>query len=110
MLKKKERLSRKEFNRFFSSGERIHSLALMVVYVQLDTFHASAVATKKIFATAVLRNKFRRRVYDILRRYGAEHNLKGVFIVIAKTPARTIEYSDIKKEIIEVIRKRVRIG
>ncbi len=109
MLKKKERLSRTEFNRFFSLGRRSHSPTLMVVSAPHSTFHASAVAPKKVFTTAVLRNKFRRRVYSIMRQQWELHDLKGVFIVIAKAPARGVTYTELEEEIALVIRKIERI-
>jgi ribonuclease P protein component len=110
MLPKKERLNRTEFNRFFSLGTRLHSPSLMLIYHTDDAFHASAVASKKIWKSAVLRNKFRRRVYDAMRQFHKEKPLKGAYILIAKTGAQTASYDALKTEIHDLIHKTGRIG
>ncbi len=105
MLRKKERLSRVAFNRFFSAGKRFHSPSLTLIYTPFDTFHASAVIGKKIAKTAVLRNKFRRRVYDVFGRIQREHACVGAFICIAKTGAHAQTYDTLKRELGELIHK-----
>ncbi len=103
MLRKKERLNRTAFNRFFSSGTRVHSPSLMLVYSPDSEFHASAVAPKKIWKKAVERNKFRRRVYDAVRVLHKEKPLTGAYIFIAKSGAQNTSYDALKKEILELI-------
>ncbi len=106
MLKKKERLNREQFNRFFSTGKRFHSPLITLVYSPSPTFNVSAVAPKKVFKKAVLRNKFRRRVYDVFARAHKESLLEGVFICIAKQDAQTdSSYEVIKKDLISLIHK-----
>jgi ribonuclease P protein component len=105
MLAKKERLDRITFNRFFSAGKRFHSPFLMLIYAPLGTFHASAVAPKKLARTAVLRNKFRRRIYDVFGRLQNECAFTGVFICIAKEGAPHAPYGVLKAELNELIRK-----
>lgn len=105
MLKKKERLDTVTFNRFFSIGKRYHSPLVMVIYAPLTEFRASAVAPKKLARTAVLRNKFRRRVYDVFDRLQKEKAFTGVFICIAKEGAPQASYDVLKSELSELIRK-----
>jgi ribonuclease P protein component len=105
MLTKKERLNRVTFNRFFSAGKRFHSPSLMVIYAPFEVFHASAVAPKKLARTAVLRNKFRRRIYDVFGRLQKENAFTGVFICIAKEGAQQASYDVLKSELNELIRK-----
>ena len=105
MLKKKERLSRLTFNRFFSVGKRLHSPHLMLIYSPHEAFHAGAVAPKKLAKTAVLRNKFRRRVYDVFERMQKEAPRKGVFICIAKEGAAQSSYDVLKDELMALIHK-----
>jgi len=100
MLPKKERLSRKEFNRFFSVGKRFHSPSLQVVYAPHDTFHASVVVSKKIARLAVKRNKIRRRIYDIVRRYKMERGNPGVFIFVTKPGVVKQSYALLKEELV----------
>jgi ribonuclease P protein component len=110
MLPKKERLDRVAFNRFFSVGTRFHSPSLMLIYSENEPFRASAVAPKKVAKTAVLRNKFRRRVYDVMRHMKAETGARGVFIVIAKNGAATLSYDSLKDELHTLIRKTGVVG
>lgn len=96
MLRKKERLSREEFNRFFSVGRRYHSPLFQLIYAPCDAFHASVVVPKKVIKLAVGRNKLRRRAYDTLRHIKSEKGVVGVFIFIAKPPAAQASFDDIK--------------
>ena len=99
MLRKKERLNREAFNRFFSAGTRTHSQSFGLVYVPHPTFHASVVVPKKIVQKAVARNKLRRRIYDILRNFKQKDGPTGVYIVMVKPKAATSSYDELKTEI-----------
>ncbi len=100
MLPKKERLSRTEFNRFFSIGKRSHSPSFQVVYTAYPTLHASVVVSKKIAKTAVQRNKIRRQIYDIVKNYRIKENLVGVFIFVTKQPVVQKTYVELKNEVV----------
>lgn len=99
MLPKKERLTRKEFNRFFSLGKRFHSPTFQIVYTPSQELHASVVVPKKIIRRAVERNKIRRRIYDIVRHYRTDTAVKGVFIFLAKSSVGSMSYATLKEEI-----------
>ena len=99
MLSRKERLSREEFNRFFSLGKRVHSEAFTLVYSPHNKFHASVVVSKKIAQHAVKRNKMRRRIYDILRNYHKLHKNTGVYIFLTKNGIQTKKYIELKNEV-----------
>lgn len=99
MLPKKKRLTTKEFDRFFSSGRRYHSESMQLIYTPYNTLHGSVVVGKKVYKSAVKRNKLRRRLYDLLRRLSQELSLRGVFIVITKPKAKDVEYGDLKREL-----------
>ena len=101
MLKKKERLSRTEFSRFFSLGKRYNSNIAQLIYTPHPTKHVSAVVSKKIERKAVDRNKLRRRVYNITR----NEVDKGVYIFILKKTASETSYKNLKEEIINLISK-----
>jgi ribonuclease P protein component len=105
MLPRKKRLNKKEFDRFFSLGRRFHSPHLTLVAHASPAFQASAVAPKKIFKTAVSRNKFRRRVYDVFERTLREKTMRGAYICIAKSGAETIRYEALKEELSVLIHK-----
>jgi RNase P protein component len=48
-------------------------------------------------------------VYDAVRRFQSEKPMPGIYIFIAKAPAKTATYDDLKKEVIELVRKAERI-
>ena len=43
-----------------------------------------------------MRNKIRRRVYDILRRYARAHTVTGVYIILVKHAALGASYEALK--------------
>jgi ribonuclease P protein component len=110
MLPRTKRLTRAEFTHFFKMGKRLHSPSLTVVYAPHTHFQASAVISKKIAKTAVLRNKFRRRVYDIFERQVRGGLSKGVFICIAKGGASGLTYDALKAELNGLIHKTGVLG
>jgi len=109
MLPKKERLSRAEFNRFFSMGKRMHSPSVQVVYSPHPELHASVVVSKKVARLAVKRNKIRRRIYDIVRNYRLQNPVTGVFIFLTKPSVNTLTYEALKDEIQTCIQKGTNI-
>ncbi len=84
MLKKKERLTRKEFDRFFSIGKRLHSPYLQLIYAENDTFHGAVVVGKKVAKKAVDRNTLRRRLYAQVYRDLRLFTPPAVYILVAK--------------------------
>ncbi len=105
MLKKKDRLTKKEFDRSFSVGKRYHSPTLQLIYMQSNTFHGSAVVGKKVYKKAVDRNRLRRRLYGVLYRYQKEHPLNGTFIIIAKPALKQISKDLFTQEVERLLQK-----
>ena len=101
MLPKKERLSRAEFNRFFSLGKRFHSKTFTIVYAPHDSLHVSVVTSKKVSPNAVDRNKVRRRIYDIVRHHRDEVGTRGVYIFLTKVGAKSAPYASLRDEVYE---------
>lgn len=108
MLKKKERLSRDAFNRFFSVGKRYHVPLFQLIYAPHTSFHTAVVVSKKIEKLAVERNRLRRRVYDCVRRRRVDLGT-GVYILIAKQPARRAPYTLIKESVTELIKQTTKV-
>lgn len=99
MLKKKERLTKKEFDRFFSAGRRIHSPAFTLLYTPNPTFHGAVVVGKKVYKKAVDRNHLRRRLYNALYREVKEVGVTGVFIILTKAGATGLDFSELRQVI-----------
>ncbi len=109
MLPKKERLTRTEFDRFFSIGRRVHSPSFQVVYAPHASFHASVVVSKKNARLAVERNKIRRRVYDIVRHCKSSEDMSGIFIFLTKPAIRSVPHTSLKEEICIEMKKITKI-
>lgn len=103
MLKKKERLTKQQFDRFFSSGRRYHSPNLTLIFTRGTVFHGAVVVGKKVAKKATARNKIRRRVYSALYALMRTEGLTGVYIVLAKTGIECLGYRDINNELTELI-------
>lgn len=99
MLKRKQRLSKRQFDTFFRTGKRLHTPLFQVIYAKTEDFHGAAVVGKKVHKRAVDRNRLRRRVYNILYRLSQDRDLKGVYIIIAKPPAANVNFTAIKQAI-----------
>jgi len=104
MLKKKERLTKKEFDRFFSSGKRSHSELFSLIYSPTPTFHSAVVVGKKVYKKAVNRNLLRRRLYNIIYRESREKNLKGVYIVLAKPAVKGVSFKALREALLATIK------
>ena len=94
MLKKKQRLTKKQFDIIFSRGKRVHSPTLQLIYNKSDTFHGSAVVGKKVYKKAVDRNRLRRRLYGVLYMWQKEFGCTGTFVLIAKTPLKEVKKNE----------------
>lgn len=97
MLKKKERLNRTEFNRFFSVGKRTHTPYLQIISAPSDVFHGSVVVGKKVYKKAVDRNKVRRQIYNILYQFNKKNQLPRTYIIIAKPAIAGVKYTIFSK-------------
>lgn len=85
MLKKKERLTRTAFDRFFSVGKRVHSPYMQLIFAPSDTFHGSVVVGKKVYKKAVDRNRLRRQLYALLYQFHIQNpDSKKTYIIIVK--------------------------
>lgn len=99
MLKKRERLTAAMFDRFFSSGRRVHGTYVQLVYTPFPQFHGAVVVGKKLLRSAVARNKLRRRIYAALYSVRRTEDMTGVYILLAKPPAITAPYGALADEI-----------
>lgn len=103
MLKKQERLTRTDFDRFFASGKRLHTPFFTVVYAPHPSLHASVVVGKKVAAKAVTRNQLRRRIYHIVRDAAYGRAKEGVFIVLTKKDALTATPAALRESLKRVL-------
>lgn len=103
MLKKKERLTKKEFDRFFVSGVRKHGQLFTLIFSAAPDFHGAVVVGKKVHKRAVDRNHLRRRLYNILYRLSRDQGLKGVYIILTKPSAASASFTELKSSVEKII-------
>ena len=103
MLKKRDRLTKKQFDHFFKVGKRHHSPHLQLIFSPYESFHGAAVAGKKVYKRAVDRNKIRRQLYSVLYQERKRHDLKNIYIVIAKPSAKDTDYQILKQEVVDLV-------
>jgi ribonuclease P protein component len=85
MLKKKERLTRAEFDTAFAAGKRVHSPLLQVIVAPSPSFHGAVVVGKKVYKKAVDRNKLRRQLYATVYLFSKKEGVvTKTFITITK--------------------------
>lgn len=109
MLKKKERLTRKEFDRFFSIGKRLHTPSFQLIYAPSSSFHGSVVVGKKVSKKAVDRNRLRRRIYALLYTCNKTTPLFKTIIVITKSQVTALSKRALRDEIHKAIEKVVEL-
>jgi len=68
MLAKAHRLPRSEFNRIFQLGKTHHNQYFTLITSPTQTFKGAVVVGKKVAASAVERNRYRRQLYGVLER------------------------------------------
>jgi ribonuclease P protein component len=85
MFKKKHRLTRAEFDRFFAVGKRLHSPSLTLIYAKSEESHAAVVVGKKVAKKAVDRNTLRRRIYGLIYEHLKAMDEPYTVIAIAKS-------------------------
>lgn len=111
MLAKKRRVKTKEFNFVFSSIEsKNYTSPFFSIKVVSDkeisqktTF--SCVVSKKIANTAVLRNKTRRRVYEIIKKILPIVKNGYICLVFVKKEAINTDFSTLKENFNQLIKK-----
>lgn len=105
MFKKKERLTKKEFDRFFSSGRRFHSPELTLIYSPATDFHGAVVVGKKVYKKAVDRNRLRRRLYDILYSLTKRQGRTGVYMLLTKPAVTSLKPIKLRNSVESLLNK-----
>ena len=107
MLKKKERLTRGQFDECFKKGKKIRGYHLDLSYTPSTNFHGAVVVGKRVYKRAVDRNKLRRQIYNLVYNLKKNNDIKGVFIILTKPPVSTLKYADLKNEVQGLLAKAV---
>lgn len=112
MLKKNHKLSRNDFTTVFKKN-KVHSslhFTLRVIKVNSwDEFGVSVVVSKKVEASAVDRNKAKRRTYYALKVLSGDFRepFKGVFVM--KKSVIGVDFYNLETELDKLIEMALRI-
>lgn len=99
MLSKDQRLSRTEFAQVFESGKRTGNSAFIVISQKSTEPKVAVVISKKILSGAVLRNKLRRTIFNLLK----ECEISKDTIILVKKPALDLDQTSLKESLQELI-------
>jgi ribonuclease P protein component len=102
MLPKKERVTKEIFQNILKVGKFFSTSLFTFYYLQNQGSRYSFVAPKKIFKTAVIRNKYRRLGYNILRRLPID---LGYGIFMYKKQALFANKNEIEQDINFILKK-----
>jgi ribonuclease P protein component len=103
MLRKTQRLRTAGFNEVFKVGRRFHTPHFQIIALKSADFHASVVVGKKVYKTAVARNRLRRQVYGALYRVHQVTPLLYTVIVVAKPSLKAIPQRSIALAVEEAV-------
>jgi len=103
MLKKKERLSRRDFSTLLKKGRRCDFQYFSLIYRNAPEMKCGIVVSKKVAKNAIKRNLLRRRMYYVLG------ECKDVFfekhvIFITKKDTETLPFPKLKEYMFEVVK------
>lgn len=118
MLAKKYRLSaEKDINRFFglsfkkANGQSASSKNLLIKTLpnQLGHSRFGFIVNLKVDKRAVVRNLLKRRLREIVKKQLKKINSPADFLTLALPPAKKLDYHDLEKEVIDLLKKMKKI-
>lgn len=102
MLPKEKRVDKKTFEILIKDGKILFSSLFSFRYTEQENPRYAFVAPKKIFKTAVLRNKYKRIGFNFLKNIKP---LKNIGLFVYKKEALVAEKEQIEKEIESILKK-----
>lgn len=94
-------MNQREVNLVFSSGKYFKNKLFSGKYKKSNTFKLAVAPSKKIFKTAVSRNKIKRKVFSVAR--GLPTLPRFHFVVIPEKTITQADFTEIKSGVIELI-------
>ncbi len=108
MWKKEHRLTKREdFNKVYRYGKSTANQQFAVYYLarpDQETFRLGVSVSKKI-GNAVVRNRLRRMMKEIVRLNADSIASNFDFVVIARKPVAGMEYADMERSLKHVLKK-----
>ena len=97
----------RDFKRVYSCGKSYATFYLVLYwYYNKKDINRYGFSISKKIGNAVIRNKLRRRLKEIIRTNEDNHILNGYdFIFIARKPVVKLKFSSLKKDVIKLFKK-----
>jgi ribonuclease P protein component len=108
MIAKKFRLHKKsDFDELAKSSNKFYSNNFVLKFIKNEEdFNCFAVvASKKISLKAVIRNKVRRRVYEVIRLNMDSFKKSFKIIIFVKKGVLEMEYKELEQEVLSLFKK-----
>ena len=107
-MQKRYRLSKREdFSKVYRSGKSAANQQFVIYCMpnpDVAHFRAGVSASKKL-GGAVVRNRLRRMVKEIVRNHASKIRPHYDFIIIVRKPAVTMDYRGMEKSLLHLLRK-----
>ncbi|WNQ11504.1 ribonuclease P protein component [Paenibacillus aurantius] len=107
-MHKENRLAKKEdFQKVYRYGKSMANRQFVLYYMarpQIEAFRLGVSVSKKL-GNAVVRNRLRRMMKEIIRLNKDRIPSGFDFILIARKPAADIDYSEMEKNVLHVLKK-----
>ena len=108
IVQKQYRLAKKEdFNKVYRQGKSMGNRQFVVYYISnaaVDHFRLGVSVSKKI-GNAVVRNRIRRMLKEIVRHHAAHISVHSDMILIARKPSVEMEYLEMEKSVLHILKK-----
>ncbi|MFS1510943.1 ribonuclease P protein component [Chengkuizengella sp. SCS-71B] len=106
-MENKFRLKKKEdFNFIYRYGKSTANHQFVVYYKQNSIHHFRlGISVSKKIGNAVVRNRMRRMIKEIVRHHADKVDSRHDFIIIVRKPAIHMDYYQMEKSILHVLRK-----
>ncbi|MFA5933990.1 MAG: ribonuclease P protein component [Candidatus Paceibacterota bacterium] len=108
MLPSKNRISKSEFTKVGQSGFLSHGLYFSLRIIpspSVAEYKCSFVVSAKVAKKAVVRNLLRRHGYSIIKKLEQKIKKQTSYIFFAKKDSAQLSFSELEKEIIDVLVK-----
>ena len=106
-MRKENRLKkRKQFNWTFKNGASIHAKDLVLIYTSsyAKDYKVGFSVTKKV-GKAVVRNKIKRRLKEIVTKFQDNIAPKHTLVFVAKPSIVDIEFLEIQEQVVSLLKK-----
>lgn len=107
-MQKEYRLAKKEdFNKIYRQGKSMGNRQFILYYVQnaaVEHFRLGVSVSKKV-GNAVVRNRIRRMLKEIVRHHADAIKDHSDLVLIARKPAVEMAYLDMEKSVLHILKK-----